>query len=65
MSPHLPAGLVVTEQVIREARGWVGDCVWREEPEELAELPDAEILAGLDRHYAGGLAQFIRDTQPS
>ena len=64
MSTQPEAGLVVTEQVLCEARGWVGDCAWREEPQELDELPDAAILAGLDRHYAGGLPQSLRDTQP-
>jgi len=52
----------VTAEVLHEARGWVLDCLWREDPDTLAGLPDAAILAGVQRHYLGGLDQFIRDT---
>lgn len=44
----LPPGL------IREARNWVEDCTWREEPEDLEEYPDETITRGVNRHYDGG-----------
>lgn len=45
---------------LAEARSWIGDCEWRDlEPEDVAELTDAEIMRGVARHYDGGLAAFI------
>jgi hypothetical protein len=49
------------EALIREARAWVAECVWREDPEDIAELSDEEILRGVDKHYGGGRVQLSRD----
>lgn len=50
--------------LIRAARAWVADCSWAElnSDEDVADLSDAEIIRGIQRHYAGGLAQFTRDS---
>jgi hypothetical protein len=44
-----------------EARAWVADCEWGEDAATLAALPDAAVRRGVDRHYAGGWAQFLAD----
>jgi hypothetical protein len=40
------------------AREWISDCRWREEPEDLADLTDAEVIRGIDRHCQGGWSGF-------
>lgn len=58
-----------TPQQIRAMRRWVDDCSggFKESREELAALPDAEILDGVDRFYLGvhgdGVAGFLADTE--
>lgn len=49
------------EELARVAREWALDCSWREDPEDIAEMSDAEILHGVNRHYEGGLVQLARD----
>ncbi len=49
------------QDLIDSAREWMNDCSWKEDPEDLAELSDAEVLRGVQKHYAGGLNQFRRD----
>ena len=46
------------EEHLTEARQWIADCRWREEPEDLAELTDAEIIRGIDQHCDGGWNGF-------
>ena len=41
----------------REARGWIADCF---DDVDVAELTDAEVRAGIQRHYEGGWAAFVR-----
>jgi hypothetical protein len=43
------------------AREWVADCQWLEEPEDLEELEPERVRAGVEKHYAGGWAGFVRD----
>ena len=53
------------EQLIREARGWLSDCVWADmEPEDFAGLGEAEVVAGVQIHYRGGWRQFVADAVP-
>jgi hypothetical protein len=42
-------------------RDWIADCTWREDAETLADLPASAVYRGIERHYAGGVAQFRRD----
>jgi hypothetical protein len=46
---------------IQAMRDWIADCSWADlDPEEIAELTDAEIVSGVRKHYDGGLAEFMR-----
>lgn len=57
---HYPPAAVVTA-----AREWIMDCVWGDlEPDDVVDLPDAAIMRGIERHYDGGLVQFIADGDP-
>ena len=47
---------------LAQARVWISECVWGDvDPEDIASLSDAQIHAGINRHYAGGWAQFVSD----
>jgi hypothetical protein len=67
-----PPGIAVTRlsrtrpvsgQVMRDARNWVADNVWAEDytADDIADLTDAQVAAGIEVHYTGGWAQFRRD----
>lgn len=43
-----------TREQLHQARDWITDCVWREDPEELDELTDEEVICGVNEHYDGG-----------
>lgn len=45
--------------LIREARSWIADCF---EDVDVAELSDAEVRSGVQRHYEGGWAAFVAAT---
>jgi hypothetical protein len=47
-----------TPAQVTEARAWVADCMWAD---DTASLPDAAIVAGVQRHYDGGWAGFLAD----
>jgi hypothetical protein len=49
------------EKQVAEARLWIGECRWQDEPETLVELTDAEVMSGIDRYYQGGWNEFCRD----
>jgi hypothetical protein len=46
---------------IHAAREWVEECSWKEDPEDIAEMTDDEIVRGVDKHYEGGWRQFRED----
>jgi hypothetical protein len=48
-------------ELMAEARSWVAECQWREDPEYLEDLTDDEIRRGVNRHYDGGWQQFASD----
>lgn len=55
----------VTADEIRQMREWITDCVWADLDEDsAAELSDSEVIAGIQRHYCGGLNQFLTDCAP-
>jgi len=44
------------------ARDWIADCGWADlDTDGAAELTDAEVLRGVERHYEGGLRAFAAD----
>jgi hypothetical protein len=51
------------EEQVAEARLWIRECRWQDEPEALAELTDAEVIRGIDQHYQGGWSRFCRDIE--
>lgn len=55
------AGSPEFSSLIEEMRSWVADCVWGEDPSELSELPDANVLLGVNRNYCGGIEAFLTD----
>jgi hypothetical protein len=51
---------LIKQQII-EGRIWIGDCSWRDEPEDLEDLTDDEVIRGINWHYDGGWIQFVED----
>src|SRR3954466_4135279 len=68
------SSITLTQEQLKEARGWLADCEWLDtefmEAEDrfefFAEFPDATIERIVDRHFDGGLEAFIEatDTRP-
>ena len=48
--------------LIKQMREWVLDCQWNEDPDDIEEMDDNEIFNGIQKHYEGGVAQFIKDS---
>jgi hypothetical protein len=47
---------------LSEARRWIADCAWADlGPDAIDEITDAEVLAGVERHYDGGWSAFLAD----
>ena len=58
-------GWLVNAEEIKSAREWIQDCQWQDLEEcEVSALSDADVIAGIRKHYDGGIAQFISDSQP-
>jgi hypothetical protein len=56
------SGEIMTAEQLRNARNWIAECVWGDlEEEDISQLPETQVIAGIQRHYSGGLEQFIRD----
>jgi hypothetical protein len=49
-----------SEAALSEARGWIADC-WAADEVDPQELTDTQVIAGVNRHYAGGWAGFLAD----
>ncbi len=48
-------------EIVKAMRNWIADCSWPDlPPEEVAELTEAEVVAGVAKHYAGGVEAFLR-----
>lgn len=61
VSPEDIMRLPNSREIIKRARDWVYDNTWNEEPEVIEAYDDARILRGVNRHYSGGLEQFLKD----
>lgn len=48
----------VSSVVVAEMREWIADC-WPSD--ETGVLTDAAVVAGVARHYEGGVAGFVTD----
>jgi hypothetical protein len=53
-----------SREQLEEMRDWIAECF--DHPIDFCadELNDGEVLRGIAVHYAGGIAQFLRDSQP-
>jgi hypothetical protein len=52
---------VLPAELLSAARGWAADCEWIEDAEDIADITDEQVIAGIAAHYDGGWAQFARD----
>lgn len=48
------------DSVIAAMREWIADCEWNDLVDP-SVLSDDEVVAGVRRHYQGGVAQFVAD----
>jgi len=46
--------------LIAEARAWLSDLQWADEP-DFDAMPEDEIVRGIKRHYDGGWPAFVSD----
>jgi len=53
-----------TQATVPAMREWAADCQWID-GDSLDDYTDEQIIRGVARHYHGGVAQFMRDAQPS
>lgn len=49
-------------RVIRAMREWAADCCWVD-ADGLDDYSDSQIIAGVNRHYDGGVAAFLEDCE--
>lgn len=55
-------GITYTDEIIKEMREWAKDCSWREDEEDnsfIDDLTDLEIIRGVEKNFAGGLAEAV------
>lgn len=59
-------GIQYTEQQIKSMREWAKDCQWNDDidNEFIDELTSTQVLIGIEKHYDGGIAQFLLDSTP-
>ena len=54
--------MTMTAEQLQDARNWVAECVWGDlEDGDISQLTDAQVVAGIQRHYSGGVEQFVAD----
>jgi hypothetical protein len=54
------------KELLKEARDWIKDCSFSdiEDDEQVDEMTDEQIWKGISKHYGGGIAQFMKDSNP-
>jgi len=52
--------------LIEQMRDWVKECSWGErfEDSDIDDMTPEQLIAGVQRHYEGGLKQFMIDAKP-
>lgn len=52
--------------LIEQMRDWVKECSWGErfEDSDIDDMTPEELIKGVQRHYEGGLKQFMIDSEP-
>jgi hypothetical protein len=52
----------MSNELIEAMRLWISDCSWPDlDPDDIPHLLPEEVVAGVRRHYQGGVAQFAAD----
>ncbi len=55
---------MLCEQETDLAREWIAECAWPNiDADAAADLPDQSVWSGVQRHYAGGIDQFLSDIE--
>lgn len=55
-------GCYYTGTDIAAMREWISDCQWQDlDMNDIAELSQFQVLAGIDRTVDGGLSEFIHN----
>ena len=53
---------ILKMDTLEQARVWISECVWADvDGPDIPRLSDRQVYAGINRHYAGGWAQFVSD----
>lgn len=53
------AAATAQASLISAARSWAADCEWLDlDGEDIADMSDAQVVAGVEAHYEGGWAAF-------
>jgi len=51
-----------TDEQIADARYEISSCQWADlDDDDVIDMSSSEIIAGINRNYAGGWIQFIKD----
>lgn len=60
----LPTVHMLSQQETELARKWLADCSWPNlDPAATADLTNQSVWSGVQRHYPGGIDQFLSDIQ--
>lgn len=56
----------LTPEQLLEARNWIKDCCpWLDlQADQVDEMTDREVIAGIQQHYDGGIIAFKKATAP-
>lgn len=59
--PNATASWIV--QAVAAMREWLSECTWSDlDPADVDDLTDDEVIAGVRRHYHGGIIAFLEDS---
>ena len=58
------ANVKLTSEQLIEARDWIKDCKWEDIycDEDVDEMSDAQVEAGIAKYYDGGIQAFIQSS---
>lgn len=59
---HMKTMTDVDAKTIQQMKDWLSECQWADvEPEEFDAMADDLVIRGVERHYVGGVTQFLKD----
>lgn len=51
-------------ELVNDMRDWFKDCEWQDlDEEDIDAMSDEELIRGIEKHYGGGLVEFINANQ--